>query len=389
MGLDEAAGDGQAEAAAALVPLAGLVAAEGDVEHARQVRLGDAAALVGDVEQGRAVAAPGFGFDADGAARRGVPDGVVEQVVQGAAAFAGRDLDGRERREALDDGDALDVGGGGDVGDRVGDGVREVDLLGAEPERAAVDAGQFEQVVDERGEPFGVGADLEVVALDGGVVVDDVVVEGLGHRPDGGERRAQVVGDPGDELAPGRFEGAFALLGGLQAAGDLGELARERGQFAGAGDRGRPLGADMAVAADHGAGVGADLLGARADVVAELPGGAEGDTGGDDEHDEEDDEVVQGDEHGQRGGDDAGGGDQDRREGDGHGLDAGGAAAQAPQHEPADDAGHRGGDRGDGDEDRDVPRREVEGDGEGGGGREGDREDQERPGTAAHQPSHR
>nr|BFF26026.1 hypothetical protein GCM10025732_39910 [Glycomyces mayteni] len=122
--------------------------------------------------------------------------------MEGAAAFAGRDLGVGEGGEALDDGDALEVGGGAGPGEGVGDGVAQVHLLASEPQRPGVDAGELEQVVHERGEPFGVGADLGVVALDGRVVVHHAVVEGLGHGADGRERGAQVVGDPGDEFAP-------------------------------------------------------------------------------------------------------------------------------------------------------------------------------------------
>jgi hypothetical protein len=330
------------------------------------------------------------GLDADGAAHRGVADGVVQEVVEGAAAFAGGHVGGRERGEVVDHGHVLEVRGGAGPGERVGDGVAQVHLLAAEPERSAVDPGEFEQVVDEDREPLGVGADLRVVPLDGRVVVDHAVVEGLGHGADRRQRCPQVVGDPGDELAPGGFEGALASPGLLQPPRDVGEFPGEGREFAGAGDGG---GAPLAVAVDHGAGVGADLLGSGADVVTELPGGAEGDAGGDDEDHEQQDEVVEGDEHRERGGDDAGRGDQDRGEGDGHRLDAGAASPQAAQDDAADGAGDGRGDRGGGDQDRDVARREVEGDREGGGRAEGDGQDQQRARAPschqAHQGSHR
>src|SRR5688572_3496868 len=110
VGFDEAAADGEAEAAAAVVAAARLVAA-----------VGDAAAFVVDVEDGRVPL--GGGFDDDGAAGGGVADGVVEEVVEGAAAFAGGDLDRREGVEAFDDGDAFDFGCGAGARDGVGDRV--------------------------------------------------------------------------------------------------------------------------------------------------------------------------------------------------------------------------------------------------------------------------
>ena len=100
-------------------------------------------------------------------------------------------------------------------------------MLNCELQHAGLGPAQLEQVVDERGEVVGLLAEPAVVAVDGLRVVDDAVLERLGHRPDAGERRAQVVRDPGDELAARRLERAFAPLGLVEAALHLGELGAE------------------------------------------------------------------------------------------------------------------------------------------------------------------
>jgi hypothetical protein len=77
-----------------------------------------------------------------------------------------------------------------------------------------------------------------VVVGHGGRVADDVVLEGLGHRPQPGQRGPQVVGDPGDQVAPAGFELSFALagLGGPDRRG--GEPVAEGGTHAQADRRG-------------------------------------------------------------------------------------------------------------------------------------------------------
>ena len=70
-----------------------------------------------------------------------------------------------------------------------------------QPQRARVDPGQLEQVVDELRHPVGLDPDAAVVVGDRRRVGDDAVLERLGHRPHAGERRTQVVRHPGDQIA--------------------------------------------------------------------------------------------------------------------------------------------------------------------------------------------
>ena len=104
-----------------------------------------------------------------------------------------------------------------------------------------VDPGQLEEVVDHPHHPVDLGADLAVVARR---VVGHPVLERLGHRAQPGQRRAQVVGDPGDQLAPRLLEPllAVARLGQpLAGPGQLVGERRELGRAAAARRRTRPL----------------------------------------------------------------------------------------------------------------------------------------------------
>ena len=58
-------------------------------------------------------------------------------------------------------------------------------------------------------------------------IVDDTIVERLDDRPHPGERRAQVVRHPGDELAARRFERSLAESRGVEALLHHVELVRE------------------------------------------------------------------------------------------------------------------------------------------------------------------
>ena len=70
---------------------------------------------------------------------------------------------------------------------------------GLSAQHAGVDPGELEEVVDHPHHPVDLGAHLRVVTAG---VVGEAVLQRLGHRPQAGQRRAQVVGDPRDELAP-------------------------------------------------------------------------------------------------------------------------------------------------------------------------------------------
>jgi hypothetical protein len=79
-----------------------------------------------------------------------------------------------------------------------------------------MDARELEEVVDHPHHPLDLGAHLGVVARR---IVRQTVLERLGHGPQPGQRRAEVVGDPGHQLASGLLEShlAVARLGELGA----------------------------------------------------------------------------------------------------------------------------------------------------------------------------
>jgi hypothetical protein len=141
--------------------------------------------------------------------------------------LVGRDLHPGQPVDVVDDANPFQVGMGPSRGDRVGGHLGEADRAAVELERAAVDTGELEQVVHQSGEPLGVAPDLGVVALHRLRLGHHPVVERLGHRPDGRQRAAQVVGDPGDELAAGGLQRPLAPPRLLQAGRHLVQLGGE------------------------------------------------------------------------------------------------------------------------------------------------------------------
>jgi hypothetical protein len=174
-----------------------------------------------------------------GAVLRGVPHRVDQQVADhpGQFAFAGHD-----DRPAAVRGDQLDPAAGGQwrhAGDGVGDDLPQRHGGGDQPQRAGVDPGQLEQVVDELGHPVGLDPDPPVVLLDGGRIVDDAVFEGLGHRPQPGQGGAQIVRHPGDEFAPAGLQAPFTVPGRLRPDRGGGQPATEDRPDGQADHRGR------------------------------------------------------------------------------------------------------------------------------------------------------
>ncbi len=100
-----------------------------------------------------------------------------------------------------------------DVVDRAGNRVGQVDRLEGELERAGLDAGHVEQVGDEALEPRRLGAERG----EGGVGRAVAGTQVGGGRDDGGQRRAEVVPDAGEQ----RRAQPVALL----ERGDAGHLA--------------------------------------------------------------------------------------------------------------------------------------------------------------------
>ena len=97
-----------------------------------------------------------------------------------------------------------------------------------------MDPGQLEEVVDHRGQPVGLDPDLPVVAGAAGLVVDHAVLERLGHRPQPGQRRAQVVRDPGDQVAAAALKAGLCVRDSAsrcwpgQLVGEVLELRRDQ-----------------------------------------------------------------------------------------------------------------------------------------------------------------
>ena len=235
VGLDDALDDREAQPGARGVDVrqrdlrgAGTGAAVADVEDPLARLVGDASAAVGDGQldavRHRA------GLDVDGAVGGGVADAVDDQVGQDAGEPGGVRLDLEAVGDLAAEGDAAGPGHRVGGGDRLADQVAQHDQLRCDGELAGVDAGELEEVVDHAHHPVDLPADLAVVARRVG---SHPVLQRLGHHPDPGQRRAQVVRDPRHELAARLLQAMLAvaglgesLVGRGQLGGELVELAR-------------------------------------------------------------------------------------------------------------------------------------------------------------------
>ncbi len=271
---------------------------EGHIEHPRQVGGRDAATAVGDREPPvRVLLATG---ERDRAVGRGVPDRVAQQVGHNPGQLRLAPLYGRPAGLC---GDQPDSAGGGHWRRR-GDGVRhdiaKRDGVQRKLQGAGVDPGQFEQIVHKGRHPVGLHPDPAVVVRDRIRVADDAVLQRLGHRAEAGQRRAQVVRDPGDQFPPVRLH--------------------------------LPLPQPYLIRPHRVGG----------ESAAEPDADREAHPTGEREHDQEHINVVVGDEHALGDAEDAG---EHRQHGDRQ-QDADGhddrAVAQRPQHEPARQRDHEG-----------------------------------------------
>ncbi len=190
-------------------------------------------------------------------------DRVDEQIGQDTGHLAAVDLDRDRLDPVADDPYTVLLGQGVGARERVADKVVDRHPGGVQGEDAGLDAGQFEEVADHAAHALDLRADTGVVDAR---VVDHTVLQGLCHGLEPGEWGAQVVGDPGDQFAPGVLQGPLPLpgCGELRAGG--GEFAAQFGEFGGGcgGGRGEtPLVAEDAGGLGQGSAAADDAAAER------------------------------------------------------------------------------------------------------------------------------
>ncbi len=226
MGLDDGFGNGQAQAGATGGPAARLLAAVETLEDVRQVCGCDALPSVGHVDLHAAVGGPGVHGDCS--ALRRVSHGVAHQVGQHAANLArihqcrvcawlcaaakGYALLPGQRSKGLDS-----------VCDQIGDGSG----LPFQFQPPCVHLGQVEQVVDQQSQRLDVALRGAQVALRRLRVIDHAVGQGLDDDARRGQRCAQVMAYPGDQVAPEGVQLTLLAVRLLEPLGHLVEGARQ------------------------------------------------------------------------------------------------------------------------------------------------------------------
>ena len=200
----------------------------------------------------------------------------------------------------------------------------------------AVDAGQLEEIVDRAGEPLGVEPDLSVVAGHRLPVVDDAVVECLGHGPDGGDAGCAGRGTPTPPVPAATARGRVPRRRRRPGVGQLGRARRPARRTR--REPPRPAAAGMrrlSVASDARRWASSLTRCAPATTASPSRSAAPTDTdaaGG--QHDEQRLQVVGRDEHGQRREHRADHGGQHGRAGHHQGLRTQRATTEAVQDEP-------------------------------------------------------
>ena len=222
--VDDPAGDGEAEAGAAVARRARRVEPVEALEDAGRVGFGDAGALVEDLDHDAAVVAAGAHLD--GAAARGVAHRVLEQVgddlVHALGVAVGGEVAGLDVHRDRDGGLVQLL-----LAHRVLEQRLDAELGALERHRARLEPGQVEELLHEPAEPLDLG---EHRAERLGIGLGDAVDEVLEHRLQRGDRRAQLVRHVGDEVAAHAV--GLGELGGhlVERAGELADLvARGRG----------------------------------------------------------------------------------------------------------------------------------------------------------------
>src|SRR5215213_552995 len=273
--LDDAAGDGEAEAGAAVTPAELGVALLEFLEQARHAVFGDA--RTGVVNRKREHAAAGLLDDHPDAAGLGELHRVAGEVDEDLAQPIPVADDARRhvRRDEGRDLDALALGFGSKELDHPLDDGTDVEGLGQEVDSAGLDLRKVEDLVDEREQrlPGGLhGADIgRLLGARRGVE------EEPGHAEDAVQRRAELVADGREEarfrLARRLGLGAGLLQGALgsDAFGDVAAGAHELRRAVAAGDRGLDPGQPADAVrrpdrlVDDAGAVGADARGAALD----------------------------------------------------------------------------------------------------------------------------
>ena len=202
----------------------GAVGAE-PLEDAVAVLRRHSPAGVDDLEPPRAAVGPavGAGRDADGrlggrVARR-VVHHVDQQLAQPGRVAGDHEVVGDVHR---------DVGGpagGAHLGDDVLDERAQRHVLAVQVDHARLEAGELEQVLDQPTQALRLlERAAEVLGVGGHHTVGEVLEQG-GHRR---ERRTQLVGDRGDEVAPLAVHPREVLRHPVEGGGELADLVGRR-----------------------------------------------------------------------------------------------------------------------------------------------------------------
>ncbi len=291
MGLHDAADDRQAQPGAALAVRARgacRTAAPAGVEDPRQILRRDAAAAVLDREHHPARLVPGA--DRDRAVGRCRTDRVDQQIAQYAGDLLGVHPHRQRYHPAVHQPHPAHPRQRPGSRERVVHQVVHRHPRQRQGQRPGLDTGQFEEVVDHRGQPVHLDPHPCVVARG---VLGDAVLQRLGHRPQPGERGAQIVRDPGDQFAPGGIQRPLPLPCRGEPPAGLLQRPGQCGQFGGGRLGGRH---EAALAADR-TGRARQLPAARRDPPPEEQRGRQRHHPGYGHHGHHHAQVVPGQEH--------------------------------------------------------------------------------------------
>ena len=200
-----------------------------------------------------------------------------------------------------------------------------------EAEHSGLGSAQLEKVVHKRGESIDLFPKCSAVTRDRGRVVNDAIVDRLYDRTHAGQRRAQIVRNPSDELPSRSFQCSLSKASGVEPLLHHVELVRELREFLRRASP-RSISRRVGLIADTPRDI--DERAARGPELA-----AHDERGGDtngacrEEHYRENAEVVARNEHGTRCGERSGHERCRGRQGQGRDLVSDGPGAERVQHE--------------------------------------------------------